>query len=188
MIDKWIVTAGDLFESVIVRNEIPINDMPPALQVALNESKDEEVKSRIRSMKDTVLQAAFREMESTLDLYNIPDIHDLGHATKANQLQWDPIASFSRSPSQSEESFQEQEMALNNVTLTIDNYLDALRQNTFVKCRVITGAPGSGKSFLLNYACIYAISKGLSVGITALMSQRAVHLGGSIFTSCSTSL
>ena len=99
-----------------------------------------------------------------------------------------PIASFSRSPSQSEESFQEQEMALNNVTLTIDNYLDALRQNTFVKCRVITGAPGSGKSFLLNYACIYAISKGLSVGITALMAQRVVHLGGSIYTSCSTSL
>ena len=28
VLDQWIVTAGDLFESVIFRNEIPITDMP----------------------------------------------------------------------------------------------------------------------------------------------------------------
>ena len=40
---QWIVTAGDLFDSVILRNEIPITDMPPCHQAALNASKDEEV-------------------------------------------------------------------------------------------------------------------------------------------------
>ena len=87
-----------------------------------------------------------------------------------NPLQWNAIDSFSKSPSQSEDSFQEQRIAVCNVISSIDSYLDGLSQHTFVKCRVISGAPGSGKSFLLNYACIYAISKGLNIGITALMA------------------
>ena len=43
VLDQWIVTAGDLFDSVILRNEIPITDMPPCHQAALNDSKDEAV-------------------------------------------------------------------------------------------------------------------------------------------------
>lgn len=43
VLDQWIVTAGGLFDSVIIRNEIPITDMPPSHQTEMNESKDEEV-------------------------------------------------------------------------------------------------------------------------------------------------
>ena len=43
VLDKWIITSGDIFDSVIIRNEIPITDMPPSHQTSLNESKDEEV-------------------------------------------------------------------------------------------------------------------------------------------------
>ena len=40
---QWILTAGDLFDSIIIQNDIPITDMPPAHQTALNSSKEEEV-------------------------------------------------------------------------------------------------------------------------------------------------
>ena len=39
VLDTWIVTAGDLFDSVIRRNEFPITDMPLSHQTALNGSK-----------------------------------------------------------------------------------------------------------------------------------------------------
>ena len=48
----------------------------------------------------------------------------------------------------------------------------------FVKCRVITGTPGSGKSFIMSYVALYALSKGLKVVMTSLMARRSVHLGG----------
>ena len=38
------------------------------------------------------------------------------------------------------------------------------------------GASGSGKSFTTLYSCIYAISQGLKVILTSVMSRRSVHL------------
>ena len=39
MLDTWIVTAGDLLDIVIVRDEIPIHDIPPVQQTTLHASK-----------------------------------------------------------------------------------------------------------------------------------------------------
>ena len=47
-----------------------------------------------------------------------------------------------------------------------------------MKSRVIAGAPGSGKSYLLSYAVLYALQKGMRVGMTAMMAKRANILGG----------
>ena len=85
---------------------------------------------------------------------------------------------FRRNINQNQQSFQDQKLALQNNVSAIDQYLAYSTQSVFVKGRVIAGSPGSGKSFLLNYTAIYAMSKGLKVAITALMAQRAVHLGG----------
>ena len=43
---------------------------------------------------------------------------------------------------------------------------------------IISGLPGTGKSYLMQMAATYDISKGLTVAITALLSNRAVALGG----------
>ena len=42
-LDSWIVAAGDLFESVIVSNDIPITSMPSVLQSSLFQTSDESV-------------------------------------------------------------------------------------------------------------------------------------------------
>ena len=46
-----------------------------------------------------------------------------------------------------------------------------------IKNLVISGAPGSGKTYLLNYIALYGISKDLRAGITASMAQRAFQIG-----------
>ena len=48
----------------------------------------------------------------------------------------------------------------------------------FIKSIGVHGAPGSGKSFVTHYSCLYAISKGVRVISTSIMSRRSVHLGG----------
>ena len=39
----WIVTAGELFDSVIVRDKRPISDMPPVESTSLRAAQLEEV-------------------------------------------------------------------------------------------------------------------------------------------------
>ena len=48
----------------------------------------------------------------------------------------------------------------------------------FTKGEVITGVPGSGKSHVIQYLSLVAMSKGLRVMTTALMAVRAMALGG----------
>ena len=69
----WIVTASHLFESIIIKNEIPITDMPPTHQTALNEFKDEEVLRIWSSMDENFLSASFREIDECVELYHIPN-------------------------------------------------------------------------------------------------------------------
>ena len=41
LLDAWIVTVSDALDSVILRNEIPIHDLPPVQQITLHASKKE---------------------------------------------------------------------------------------------------------------------------------------------------
>ena len=93
-------------------------------------------------------------------------------------LEWDPISNFRRNHNQSQKSYEDQKVAISHTVSGINQYIDCSQQSTYVKGRVIAGSPGSGKSFLLNYAAIYAMTKGLKFGVTSLMAQHAVHLGG----------
>ena len=178
VLSQWILTAGELFDSIILHNDIPITDMPPAHQTALHTLKDEEVLKMWLDMKTKILCASFKEMESCLDLYSIPPKDDLIGCNRDTPLVWDPVLNFKKHPDQSTTSFEEQKMAVKNIVSAIDKYNDYTGQVGFVKCRVIAGSPGSGKSFILNYTALYAISKGLKVAMTSLMARCSVHLGG----------
>ena len=88
------------------------------------------------------------------------------------------MTNFRKSPNQSDLSYKDQKLSVINNVSAINRYLYSNDECVFVKCRVICGSPGSGKSFLLNYIALYAMSKGLKIAITSLMAQRSVHLGG----------
>ena len=178
VLSQWILTASNLFDSIIFRNEIPITDMPPAHQTALNESNDEKVINILKERKGHVLSSAQKEMELCNGDYPIPTYDEFMGCSRQNALQWGAISNFKINPNQSQESYLEKMIAVKNTVSAIDNYNNYTGQCDFVKFRVIAGSPGSGKSYIFNYCALYAMSKGLKVSMTALMAQRAVHLGG----------
>ena len=69
---------------------------------------------------------------------------------------------------QTEYSSNKQLLAIKSATIVMDQYLSLGNQGTFIKCRVIAGSPGCGKSFLMHYIIVYAISKGLKDGVSAM--------------------
>lgn len=177
--DSWIVTAGELFDSVIVENTIPIHDMPPVLQTQLDYCIGVEYESTLEKTKSSIVSAALTELSYAIQPCSIPTYEELMQTSINNAIIWDACDNFQKFQFQSEKSYQEQSKALRMAKTTIDQYLNASCQHTFVKCNIISGAPGSGKTFLMMYLAVYAVSKGLTVGITAMMSKRAIQIGGS---------
>ena len=177
--DTWIVNAKNFFDDIIIHDRISYTDMPPMLQTELERVKNEQVDALFRQFKSGIIDAGFTEMDGLYDLYNIPSKDSLWNVDKPeNALSWNAYDSFKQSPTQCNESFQEQQKALKMVIDTIDRYMNSAEYGTFCRSCVIAGSPGSGKSFINFYILLYIISKGLRVCSTSLMAKRANCLGG----------
>ena len=178
VISSWIVILGELFDAVIVRDEIPINDMPPVLQTKLEIIENERILNEIEEFQLSIIKAAYEELRHILPFTKLPDMPIFVENCKSNICNWNPITDMEKTPYQSENSFIEQKEALSIGVETIDKYCSGIDQSTFIKCFLIAGSPGAGKTFLELCLALYAISKGLYCAITAVMSKRAVQLGG----------
>jgi len=77
---------------------------------------------------------------------------------------------------QSELSFEEQKQVLKLARSKLDQYIRADKKT--VRNLIVTGGPGTGKTTSGQITVVMAISRGLVVGITAIMSVRAKQLGG----------
>ena len=90
MIDAFIIQAGDLFNSVIIKNEIPINNGMPAVQLSALLLENDELFDRFQPdvNKDDVIEAAIRELGDVTTRCNVPTTNELLNATKDNPLDW----------------------------------------------------------------------------------------------------
>ena len=79
---------------------------------------------------------------------------------------------------QSDASFTEQKLAVKTCGDAIDKYANVIGQTSLTKNIGIRGFPGSGKTWCSLYIALYAMSKGLFTLPTALLSKRAIQLGG----------
>ena len=128
-------------------------------------------------MKEEIITSALTELNQSRERCNLPTKEELLSATKENPIDWNAYNSMKNpSPIQSEESFNEQKIAVKVCTEAIDKY-----NNIFQKCMVksctIRGYAGSGKSWCMQYCLLYCYAKGL-IGIpTSVMSRRSVFLG-----------
>jgi hypothetical protein len=97
----------------------------------------------------------------------------LHNATKTNPLSWRPH--ITKLNDQSDASYLEHLHTTQVLQQSIDNYIAAGTSSP--SCIIIIGGPGTGKTFQLKQACLYALSQGLNVLTTAVMSERAIVLG-----------
>lgn len=173
----WMILIGDLFDSVIVHDEILVTDMPSVQMTSLLNSKLEELIEQRDKRKRCLVYAAFKELGAEVT-QQMPTQEELLNATKENPVVWDPIAAFKKSPNQSEESYAEQKLAIEVAVASIKKAQSLADSHRITKNIGIRGFPGGGKTFCALYMTMYAISQGLDCVATAMMASRATSLGG----------
>ena len=178
VLTEWIVIAGNLFDSIIIRDEVSISDMPAVQLSSLFGNTEESIKEYCQDLKSTFYEAIKIELNDSIELCNIPSKEEIVTATKSQPLQWNAIENMNKHQSQSDSSFEEQKLAIRICSDAIDKYCDTADQTTITKNVGIRGFPGSGKTWCSLYIAIYALSKGLLVLPTALLAKRAIQLGG----------
>ena len=174
-IQNYILNASDTFNGIILRNEIPIHDMPPVLQANLDSFKDTQVEEMHKNSKISTLNSIFMELENL----SFDEILSQKETFYENlHTEWDPIKNFVKTNVQTQDSHQEQLSAIKTITKAIDRYCEIENNDTYVKCQIICGFPGSGKTFIELYMALYAISKGLRICMSSVMCKRSISLGG----------
>lgn len=179
LVTEWIVIAGELFDGVIVRDELSISDMPPVQLSSLFGSSEKDINIYIKSLKGTFIDAIHEEISpTTIESCNVPPKDTILSATKSLPMNWNAVDSFTKNHIQSDESYDEQRIAIDLVCSQIDKYINPSDQTIFTKNVGIRGFPGSGKTWCSLYVALYGLSKGLLVLPTALLAKRALQLGG----------
>ena len=176
-IDDYVILAKQLFDAVLSNNDIPIAELPPCILTEMLDSKDDELKAFWEGKKNDQLTSIYQSMPNGID---IPEQEIVASCSKLQPVNWDPVASFTHFDQQSEESFIEQRLAITIVSRSILKYSQQFGPDasTYTKGDIIHGAPGSGKTFVIQYLTLFAISQGLRVMTTALMAVRANAIGG----------
>ena len=177
-LDDCVVKAKMLFEAVIIRDEIPVHDLPPCLLTELLDSKNEEFENFWKEKRKDQLSSIYRSIPE--EHIKLPDIGKVMNFERDLQNPWDPMREFKKIENQSEESYDDQVLAVAVAYSLIEKYCIKFGRpsTTFTKNAIVHGAPGSGKSHIILYISLIAMYKGLRVMTTALMGVRANALGG----------
>ena len=153
-----------------------VTEMPSVQLTSLMASTENDAKQSVISQKENIVDAILQELGENFRS-RIPLRAEIMCSTKEAPCSWDPIQCFYKSPSQSDESFEEQKLAITVTVNSIQKYCD-LGDISYTKNVAIRGFPGGGKTFCTLYCMLYAISRGLNVITTARMAARANQLGG----------
>lgn len=177
VIDNWIVAAGNLFDDVIINDEIPIYELPPVQLTSLRASIETDIIEHSQKLQSIVIEAALNELgDDTIQQCGIPSKDVLLNVKKDDPLDWDVFSSFVQNERQPTQSYHEQKTAIDFIKRTIDKYCTP--GATFTKSAGIRGFPGSGKTWTMLMCVMYAKAKGLKVITSAQMSRRSIQIGG----------
>jgi hypothetical protein len=168
------VSAKNIFDRVLLANDIPVTDMPPCLLTKLMVSNDKKIKEywkiktheQLRSIRTTIPWSE-----------TMPSNKSIEECSRVEPAEWpvSPVESYAKSDGQSDISYAEQIQAVSVGTRTLDKYVLQLDPSaaTYTKNILIHGVPGSGKSFVAKWLHLFALSRGLRAFPTAVMGVRA---------------
>ena len=172
--DKHLVQAYQVFTTVLVDEEMPYCEVPAGLYTHVRLSTEKGCEAYLQQAREHLCDVLYLDVKST-GMFDMPfDVGDLKKATLADPINWKP--SLRRTDIQSEESFAEQQLVIKAAVSAMDLY-----QNYYTaqpKGVVAAGGPGSGKTSCLEAIGVIARARGLNVGMSANMCERALQLGG----------
>ena len=137
---------------------VPLLDLPPCLQTQLYADKHSEMMKCWEKYRVSQIKSMLEPLQR---LQSLPDPNDVLRATKEKPVSWDPLVAIPKLDVQSEESFLEQQYALGIGKRAVDHYLQSLGSKKITKGTLFNGAPGAGKTYLLQTVGLYAMCMGL---------------------------
>jgi len=165
--DRYTIASFQVIKGALLESRQISFDMPSFLYTSL-------VTTANQHSLEIRQQLTYNLIETLKGEPGAPDSNLLHNATKTSPLDWNPC--IKRLPNQSEISYSEHLHTSKLLQKSIDDYISV--GSSSPSCIIIIGGPGTGKTFQLKQACLYALSKGMNVLMTALMSERAIILGG----------
>ena len=178
--EVYILRSFYLLKGLILSNSIPFVEIPSCLGSTLYEETDKKLKSewgRHRRNQYRSITESLTNDNGDL-LYKIPDSEFIESVSRTNAVQWNLTEVFQQTDVQSDESYKEQQFAMKLGIDAVDHYLNGYNHGVHTKGILNNGAPGAGKTFVLQIVSLYAISRGLNVMSTSVMAIRAGALGG----------
>ena len=181
-LEDYLIAASNLFESVILRDELPSTDLPPCILTELLNDKAEELAKFWTTVKDDHLEAIYEVLPNNMP---VPTKANIQSCTKSHHAMWDtsPTEAFVKSVEQSQSSYEEQLLAVTIAVRAIQKYTNEFGAGacTYTKGEIVHGVPGAGKSHVISYITLVALSLALRVMTTAIMGVRANAFGGMHF-------
>ncbi|KAF4714116.1 hypothetical protein FOZ62_022488, partial [Perkinsus olseni] len=169
--DRHLVHANNALHSLLIEGELQFFATPLVLRYELVRQAVEAIHQRQRDTRKNFAEA-LHYLGNPIN--GLPPVDDLVNATLQDPLPWVPV--LQQGATQSAESFQEQQAALQMGIRAIDEFRSG--QLAFVRAPILLGPPGSGKSFITAHWGAYALAKGLNTIVTSVASERAAALGG----------
>ena len=157
-LEDYLIAASNLFESVILCDELPSTDLPPCILTELLNDKAEELAKFWTTVKDDHLEAIYEVLPNNMP---VPTKANIQSCTKSHHAMWDtsPTEAFVKSVEQSQSSYQEQLLAVTIAVRVIQKYTNEFGAgaSTYTKGEIVHGVPGSGKSHVISYITLVAL-------------------------------
>ena len=117
--ETYIVMSKGIFDDAIIHNTISINELPPHTISSLRASKTNENTQFWASIIISQKHAIYNFLHQ---LSGIPSSDDLANVSRENKFDWNPIQAIFRNNNQSQQSFEEQQKALELNMRQINKY------------------------------------------------------------------
>jgi len=168
--DRFVVAAHNTFCQTLLYGTMPINNLPPILYMHIQMQTADAVNTHIWECRQRMVVATIANLHNA-GFANLPNQEDCLHTSLSSPLQWTAEGVNAFAAWQSKQSLEEQQALLQLVADCFVTYQQAT--NHFTKNLCIVGGPGVGKSTLLQLLCLHAACQGLTVAMTALMSEQS---------------
>jgi hypothetical protein len=173
IIKRQIPEVDKLIESVLLHNSIPVSDVPSCLSNRIFAVTKKDLEEAWNQYYESQLNSMLTGLKG---IPNIPSKEEFAKAVILKPLNWSP-EHIERLPIQSQESYEEQQLAMNLGINAVKQYMNSEGSDRAVKKVLINGSPGAGKTFVLQCIGLYAISMGLKVMSMSFMAVRASEIG-----------